>query len=198
MNERREYFDSCAHDWDKNFTARDMEILSDLIGSFRIKSGDKVADIGCGTGVLFDILRHKVGPEGIIIGVDFASAMIRKARSNSPFNNCVPLCADVENLPLKSDSFDLVVSLASFPHFVDKRKVMTEVSRVLKRGAGFHIIHLLSSEELAHHHHHAGGPVAMDLLPPQEQLMQMFEEGHFLNAHITDRPGLYLASAVKG
>jgi len=198
MKERKEYFESFAHDWDNNFTAQDMEILSDLIANFRIKPGDRVADLGCGTGVLFDLLRRRVGPEGLVIGVDFASTMIRKARANFPFDSCVPLCADVENLPLKSETFDLAVSLASFPHFVDKGKVMSEVSRILKRGAGFHIIHLLSSKELAHHHHHAGGPVAMDQLPPQERLMQMFEEGHFLNAQITDRPGLYLASAVKG
>jgi ubiquinone/menaquinone biosynthesis C-methylase UbiE len=198
MNDRKEFFESYADEWDKNFTAEDMELISYLVKTLGIKPNDKIADLGCGTGVLFDTLRRNVGPGGLVVGVDFSHGMTHKAHKNFPFDNCLAVNADVLNLPLKSESFDMAVSLAAFPHFPDPDKVMSEAARILKRGAAFHIIHLLSSQELCRHHHHAGGPVAMDHLPPQEKMMLFFEQGHFLNVSITDQPGLYHARGVKG
>jgi demethylmenaquinone methyltransferase/2-methoxy-6-polyprenyl-1,4-benzoquinol methylase len=197
MDSRKKYFESFAEEWDKNFTAEDLEFLSHILDSFGISRGDKIADLGCGTGVLFDYLRRKVGPEGFIVGVDFSSRMIEKARLNFPFPNCLVIDAEAENLPLKSESFDLVVSFAAFAHFADKRKVILEASRILKSGGKLNILHLLGSNELKNFHHQVGGPVAMDHLPPYEKMMQMLDEGRFINAKITDHPGLYLASAVR-
>ena len=50
MDSRREYFDAFAEEWDKMFTAEDLEQLSHLIESFDIKEHDKIVDLGCGTG----------------------------------------------------------------------------------------------------------------------------------------------------
>jgi ubiquinone/menaquinone biosynthesis C-methylase UbiE len=197
MDTRREYFESFAEEWDKNFIAEDLEILSDEIASFRIEPGWRVIDIGCGTGVLFDMLRRLVGPDGMVLGVDFASRMLQRARKNFPFDNCLVIDADAEQLPLKPESFDIAISFASFPHFAHHARVMEEVARILRPGGGFHIMHLLSSKELNSHHHNAGGPVAMDQLPPQEAMIRLFDQSHFLKVTITDRPGLYLASGIK-
>lgn len=198
MNNRREYFDSFAEEWDKMFTAEDLEVLSFLIESFDIKQGDKVADLGCGTGVLFDLLRRRVGNEGLIVGVDFSPAMIHKARQNFPFENIVTIDADAEMLPLRSNWFDLAISFAAFAHFTNQELVMEEASRILKQGGKFYIIHLLSSKELETYHHHAGGPVAEDQIPPLETMKELFERGSFVNVKITDHPGLYLAIGTKG
>ncbi|SYZ74421.1 putative UbiE/COQ5 methyltransferase [Candidatus Zixiibacteriota bacterium] len=197
MDSRRDYFESFAEDWDKNFVAEDMEILSDIINSFNVKPGWKVLDLGCGTGVLFDLLRRTVGPKGLVLGIDFASRMLQKARRNFPFANCLVVDADAAQLPIRPESFDIAISFASFPHFADHPKVMDEIARVLKPGCGFHILHLLSSSELNSHHHNAGGPVAKDHLPPRDAMIRLFDHSHFLNVKITDRPGLYLASGIK-
>ncbi len=197
MESRREYFESFAEEWDKNFTAEDLEILSYQIDLFKIRVGGRVLDLGCGTGVLFDNLRRKVGASGLVVGVDFSGKMIHKARQNFPFDNCIVIGADAENLPLKAQIFDLVISFASFAHFADKRKVIMEASRILRPEGSLHILHLLGSKELENHHHQAGGPVAKDHLPPREKMMQMLAEGQFTGATITDHHGLYLASAVR-
>jgi ubiquinone/menaquinone biosynthesis C-methylase UbiE len=197
MDDRRKYFESFAEDWDKNFIAEDLEILSDVIKSFKIKTGWHVIDLGCGTGVLFDMLRRLVGPKGMVLGIDFATRMLQRARKNFPFDNCLVIDADAAQLPIKSETFDLAVSFASFPHFADHKSVMNEVARILKPGGSFHILHLLSSKELNSHHYTAGGPVAKDHLPPQEAMIRLFDQSHFLNVKITDHPGLYLASGIK-
>ncbi len=197
MDSRKEYFESYADEWDKMFTAEDFEILSFLIDSFNIQEGFKIIDLGCGTGVLFDLLRRKVGADGMIIGVDFCPKMASKARQNFPFETISEVDADVENLPLRADSFDCAISFAAFAHFTDPGKVMAEVSRALKSNGSFHIIHLFGSKELEEYHRETGGPVADDHLPSHDDMMALFGFGHFINVKITDHHGLYLASAVK-
>jgi len=198
MDDRREYFDSFAEEWDKMFTAEDIEVLSFLIESFDIKEYDKIVDLGCGTGVLFDLLRRRVGPDGLVVGVDLSSAMVKKARKNFPFKNILEIDADAEMLPLKSELFDVAVSFAAFAHFTCQESVMEEASRILKKGGKFYIIHLLSSKELETYHLKAGGPVADDHIPPLEKMRELFEKGNFIDVSIIDHPGLYLAQGTKG
>ena len=56
----------------------------------------------------------------------------------------------------------------------------------------------MSSKELERYHLDTGGPVAHDQIPPLEKMRELFEFGGFTKIRITDHPGLYLASAVKG
>jgi len=194
---RRKYFDSFVDEWDKMFTAEDMELLEFLVDSFSIEKGSLVADLGCGTGVLFDLIRRRVGPEGMVIGVDFCSRMLKKARLNFPFDNIHTVDGDVENLPLQTDYFDYAVTFAAFAHFTNPIQVMKETSRILKKGGHFYIIHLLSSEELEDYHHQIGGPVAEDHLPSRDEMDELFSGGEFVDVKITDHPGMYLAQGVK-
>jgi len=198
MDDRKKYFESYADEWDKMFTAEDLEILSFLLESFRIRPGSKVVDLGCGTGVLFDMLRRRVTRAGMVVGVDFSSRMVKRARQNFPFKNVCEIDADVENLPIGDALFDYAITFAAFAHFTNRRRVIEEVSRILKAGGQFHIIHLASSRELEEEHRMAGGPVQDDHLPSYEEMTRLFEQGRFINIKITDHPGLYLASAVKG
>jgi len=43
-----------------------------------INPGISTLDLGCGTGILFDLLRRRVGPSGLVTGVDFALSMVER------------------------------------------------------------------------------------------------------------------------
>jgi demethylmenaquinone methyltransferase/2-methoxy-6-polyprenyl-1,4-benzoquinol methylase len=197
MDKRREYFESKAEEWDKRFTAEDLEIVSFLIDSFNIEKGYTIVDLACGTGILFDMLRRKVGKEGAIIGIDFCGSMVKRAAVNFPFENIYEIDADVTHMPLVSKSVDMAISFSAYAHFEDPKNVMLEVSRILKPGSFFHIIHLHGSKEFAEHHAKVGGPLANDFIPSFEDMMQMFELGNFVDVKIQDHPGLYLASGIR-
>lgn len=197
MDEKQRYFDSIGDNWDKDLTAEDLERLSHIIDKFRLSEGLKVCDLGCGTGVLFDLLRRRVGEQGFITGVDFAPRVAHKARQNFPFHNIGVVEADACCLPFCDGIFDLVVSFAAFAHFSHKDETIHEAHRILKSGGRFIVIHLAGREELAREHHQAGGPIDHDELPNRSELDAMFERGNFHRHGLTDTENLYLAIGYK-
>jgi demethylmenaquinone methyltransferase/2-methoxy-6-polyprenyl-1,4-benzoquinol methylase len=191
------FFDQLAAEWDLRFTAEDLERLEHLVNGLPIDPGHKCLDLGCGTGVLFDLLRRRVGPEGTVTGVDFSYEMAQRAHRNFPFANVNVVDADVTALPFKDSIFDFAISFAAFAHFSDKEKTLAEIHRVLKDGASFCIVHLVSSKELSEEHKRKGGILADDQLPTADQMAEMFGHQHFGEARIEDQPGLYWACAVN-
>jgi demethylmenaquinone methyltransferase/2-methoxy-6-polyprenyl-1,4-benzoquinol methylase len=50
------------------------------VSELRLKRGDLVVDVGCGTGLNFPHLQEVIGVQGKIVGVDFSEAMLNQAR----------------------------------------------------------------------------------------------------------------------
>ena len=50
------------------------------VDSLNLQSGDTVVEIGCGTGLNFELYQEQIGPTGKIIGVDLTDAMLDQAR----------------------------------------------------------------------------------------------------------------------
>ena len=193
----QEFFDRLAAEWDLHFTAEDLERLSHIIDTLGVEKGMNVLDLGCGTGVLFDMIRRRVGEEGTVSGVDFSIQMAKLAHRNFPFPNVNVVDADASALPFRNSTFDMGISFSAFPHFTDQQGTLVEVDRVLKPGAPFYILHLISSDELSAMHSQIGGPVEKDKLPGAEKMRKMFDTSSFTDVKIEDHPGLYVASAVN-
>jgi ubiquinone/menaquinone biosynthesis C-methylase UbiE len=162
-----------------------------------ITSGINVCDLGCGTGVLFDILRRRVGENGYIVGIDFAPRVAQKAHHNFPFHNIGVVEADASDLPFDAGVFDMVISFAAFAHFSHKDETIHEAYRILRPGGKMVIIHLAGRAELARQHHEAGGPIDHDELPSEQQLKDMFNRGEFARYDFTETHDLYLAVGFK-
>jgi ubiquinone/menaquinone biosynthesis C-methylase UbiE len=193
----QKFFDRAASDWDLMFTAEDLDRLRHIIQRLEIKTGMNVLDLGCGTGILFDLSRREVGTSGFITGVDFSLKMACQARRNFPFPNVGVIDADASCLPFAENAFDMAIAFSSFPHFADQRKALAELHRVLKPGATVHIIHLVSSAQLKEIHHRVGGAVEHDRLPSERELRAMLADAGFAEIEIDDEPNLYLARAVN-
>ena len=108
----------------------------------KIKTGDTVIDLGSGAGNDCFVARAETGESGKVIGIDFTTAMIDKARINAEklgFTNVEFRQGDIENMPLASNVADVVVSNCVLNLVPDKNAVLKEIFRVLKPGAHFSI-----------------------------------------------------------
>ncbi len=196
-DKHQQFFDLLAEEWDLMFTAEDLERLQHIVDQIGVEPGTDIIDLGCGTGILFDMLRRQVGPGGSVTGIDFSLKMVQKAHRNFPFANVNVVDTDVTCLPFKDSSFSMGVAFSAFPHFSDQQQAIDELHRVLKNGAKFYIIHLISSREISEIHHRVGGVLAQDEIPSEGKLRDMFTNSAFTDIKIDDHPGLYLASAVN-
>ena len=108
----------------------------------KIKKGDTVVDLGSGAGNDCFIARHETGESGKVIGIDFTTAMIDRARANAEargFNNVEFRQGDIEHMPITSNVADVIVSNCVLNLVPNKDGVFKEIYRVLKPGGHFSI-----------------------------------------------------------
>jgi len=74
-------WDATAYDADVGFVHEYGQSVLDLLDP---KAGERVLDLGCGTGHLTADIADRVGPDGVAIGVDSAPGMVGEARETYP------------------------------------------------------------------------------------------------------------------
>jgi ubiquinone/menaquinone biosynthesis C-methylase UbiE len=123
-----------ARDYDRISATRQFQSGKRLVADLAIKPGERVLDVGCGTGLLAEHIADLVGPEGRVLGVDPLPLRIglalAKARSNLTFQ--VGDAYDLGDLP--SSSCDVVVLNAVFHWLPEKTGPLLAFARLLRRG----------------------------------------------------------------
>ncbi len=104
----------------------------------QIKTGDRVLDVGCGTGDLTLTAQQRVGPSGLVQGIDPGSEGVAIARDKAKRSGSAAVfdVGLIEKLAFPDATFDVVMSRLVIHHLPDdlKRRGFAEVFRVLKPG----------------------------------------------------------------
>ncbi len=108
----------------------------------KIKAGDTVLDLGSGAGNDCFVARALTGESGKVIGLDFSDEMLKKANENViklAYENVEFVKGDIEDMPISSDSINVVVSNCVLNLVPDKKKAFAEIYRILKNNAHFSV-----------------------------------------------------------
>ena len=191
----RAYFNQKAASWDETTAEKDTAKLDRMAKRLKIKPGSIVLDVGTGTGVFIPFLLRKIGEDGRIIALDIAERMLGRARAKGFNGNIDYLCAGVTNIPLRNEIFDVIVCYSSFPHFQDKSRALTEMSRVIKEGGRLLICHTSSRAKINEIHRQIPA-VENDIIPDEGEMQSLLSLTGFVDIKIDDSES-YLASARK-
>lgn len=102
-----------------------------------LSPGDRVVDAGSGAGFDCFIAARQVGPEGRIAGIDMTEEMLAKSRATAAemsLGHVEFREGLLEDMPVEDGWADTVISNGVFNLCADKRRVFSEVMRVLKPG----------------------------------------------------------------
>ena len=119
-----------------------------------IQPGERVLEVGCGTGEVALRAARRVGPQGVVVGIDAAPEMItvarRKARSSG---STVQFRVEpVEALTSAAGTFDVVLSSLMMHHLPGdlKRRALVECRRVLRPGGRIVIVDAQEARQGGH------------------------------------------------
>jgi SAM-dependent methyltransferase len=121
-----------------------LRILHDLYGpgtrrvllEAGLRSGMRVADLGCGVGMVTALLAELVGPGGYIVGIDASGAQLAQAgeRLNGSGTNVSFVEASATDTGLPPGSFDLVYCRFLLIHLAEPERALREMFALLRPG----------------------------------------------------------------
>jgi len=194
---QKDFFDEKAAVWDK-ITVHDLEKVQYIAELLGIQGGDRILDVGTGTGVMIPFYE-KYLVDGSVVAVDYSGKMIEVARSKYPEKEhpmVSYLVSDVYELKYDGE-IDLVVCYSCFPHFVDQPLAVKILSKALRKGGRLVVAHSDSAKKINGVHINGGVEIENDFLPSMERLKQMMKTNGLTVTFERDDESYFICIARK-
>jgi ubiquinone/menaquinone biosynthesis C-methylase UbiE len=118
-----------------------------------LKAGESVVDLGSGSGMDVFYAAMEVGPKGQVIGIDMTNGQLRKSETlqkNSGYAQARFLKGYIEEIPVASNSVDVVITNGVINLSNDKPKVFHEIARILKPTGRLALSDIVSTKSFPH------------------------------------------------
>lgn len=163
MNLIKKFFNKLAPTWDNS--NNDISNIEDIITSLGIKEGDKILDIGCGTGIITSILSIKCKRE--VLGIDISNKMIEIANSKNKNEFVNFKCIDFYKY--RGSDYDYIVCFNAYPHFVKQKLFIKKSYELLNDKGKLAIIFDNDSSTTNSFHNNINSKISRNILSPKEE-----------------------------
>ena len=104
-----------------------------VIDRAKLKPGERVIDIGCGSGATAIAFAREVAPSGHVLGIDISGPMLERARQSAPKDLPVEFAlADATVYPFEPASFDVLASRFGVMFFADPALSFANMRKALR------------------------------------------------------------------
>ncbi len=107
-----------------------------FLGFVGIGAGDRVLEVGAGSGVVLRDLAARVGPHGRVVGIDSSERAVAAARRlcRATPGRITVRVADGMHVPFAAGRFDVVLAVTVALHVADPLRLVREMARVARAG----------------------------------------------------------------
>ena len=115
-------------------------VVEALIRRASLRPGERVLDLGTGTGAVAVRAAVAVGAAGSVVGIDISQEMLRQARqatASLDLQNVDFTEGRAEAIPAEAATFDVVLASLSLMFVIDRAAAAREIARVLRPGGRF-------------------------------------------------------------
>ncbi len=110
-------------------------ILDAILAAAAVRAGERVLDVGCGTGASTIELARRAGPSGRVLAVDVSAGMLARAAERLAMNpNAEFVQADASTYRFPQAHFDLLFSRFGVMFFADPTGAFANMRAALKPG----------------------------------------------------------------
>src|SRR4029453_10876633 len=106
--------------------------VPDVLAAAEVSAAHRILDVATGPGEAAAIALSKIGPSGLVVGVDISVAMLHAANSRFADQRFRPVAADGQALPFADGTFDSVICQLGLMFFPDPARGLEEFRRVLR------------------------------------------------------------------
>lgn len=128
----RSEYDQLAASYDQRWAGYLHRSIDATLESVTLREGERVLDVGCGTGLLLEALRSQ-SPGAQFDGIDLSADMLFQA-SRRLGEHAVLAQADAGVLPFADECFDRIISSSMFHYLPEPGRALAEWHRVLRPG----------------------------------------------------------------